>query len=184
MALPEIELTEYTSSDLPMLRQWWEDEDVLKYVHDLDHQMRPGRPGSKVGSGKYLARPLLRYMVRDAAGVAVGFVSVQVTGSWTEREDDPVMPPFHGGVNIVIDPLRQEKGLGSAALKAVFDHPELADLVTLGGSVDVRNQESLGMLRKLGYVQSGPRGEGHGSLHNSRPGSAGFVRYLRPRLNG
>ncbi|NKY56177.1 GNAT family N-acetyltransferase [Nocardia flavorosea] len=63
-------------------------------------------------------------------------------------------------MNIVIDPLRQEKGLGSAALKAVFDHPELADVVTLGGSVDVRNTASLGMLRKLGYVPSGPAVQG------------------------
>ncbi|MEU1523959.1 GNAT family protein [Nocardia rhamnosiphila] len=157
MTLPEIVLTEYTSNDLPTLRQWWSDEDVLKYVHDLEHQLRRGTPGSKVGSGKYIARPLVRYMVRDAvSGVAVGFVSVQVTGSWSEREGDPVMPPFHGGVNIVIDPVRQARGLGSAALKAVFDHPELAELVTLGGSVDARNAESLGMLRKLGYVPYGP----------------------------
>ncbi|MFG2447534.1 GNAT family N-acetyltransferase [Nocardia fluminea] len=160
MALPEVKFTEYTTSDLPTLRQWWEDEAVSKYVHDLEHQLWPGAVGSKVGSGKYLARPLVRYMVHDAAKVAVGFVSVQVTGSWTEREGDPVMPPFHGGVNIVIDPFRQEEGLGSAALKAVFGRPELADLMTLGGSVDTRNKESLGMLRKLGHVQSGPAERG------------------------
>ncbi|MEV0685218.1 GNAT family protein [Nocardia sp. NPDC050378] len=160
MTLPEIALTEYTSRDMPTLRRWWEDEDVLKYVHDLEHQLSPGALGSKVGTGKYLARPLVRYMVRDAAGVAVGFVSVQVTGSWTEREDDPVMPPFHAGVNIVIDPLQQTKGFGSAALEAVFDRPELADVVTLGGSVDSRNEESLGMLRKLGFVPAGPARNG------------------------
>ncbi|MET8778972.1 GNAT family protein [Nocardia sp. NPDC004654] len=162
MTLPEIVLTEYTPSDLPTLQQWWKDKDVLEYVHELEHQLEGDTPGSKVGAGKYIARRNVRFMVRDAVtGAAVGFICVQVTGaSWTEREGEPVMPPFHGGVNIVIDPLRQHGGIGPAALKALFDHPKLENLVTLGGAVDAANKASLGMLRKLGYVPSGPAVKG------------------------
>ncbi|NKY56176.1 hypothetical protein [Nocardia flavorosea] len=78
MTLPKVVLTEYTSSDLPMLRYWREDEDVLQYVHELEHQERDDVPGSRVSAGKYIARPRMRRMVRDVATeTVVGFVSVQ-----------------------------------------------------------------------------------------------------------
>ncbi|MDE1674331.1 hypothetical protein PWJ90_32430 [Nocardia gipuzkoensis] len=53
-------------------------------------------------------------------------------------------------MNIVVDPQQHGRGIGTAMLLALLEQPLLADVATLGGSVDVTNAGSLGMLRKLG----------------------------------
>ncbi|MBF6352040.1 hypothetical protein IU448_23930 [Nocardia flavorosea] len=84
----------------------------------------------------------------------VGYVSVQVSGQGgPEGKASPVGPPFHGGVNIVVDPLAKRGGYGTAIIRALFDEPALADVETLGGAVDATNTGSLGMLRKLGVTE-------------------------------
>lgn len=67
-------------------------------------------------------------MVLDSTGQQVGFVSVQVTGRG-ESAADPIGPPFHAGVNLVVAPGRRKAGIGTAILKAVYHHPLLADVV-------------------------------------------------------
>lgn len=146
MSLPEIVLTEYAQEDKEILELWWKNADVLHFVHDLEKQEQGSMLGSKVAERRYIARPMMRLMVRDRrTDIPVGYVSVQVSGeSWSRREEDPVLPPFHGGVNIVVDPERQCGGIGAATLEALLRLPQLADVVTLSGSVDATNTASRG----------------------------------------
>ncbi|MGY2027637.1 MULTISPECIES: GNAT family N-acetyltransferase [Nocardia] len=161
MSLLEIVLTEYAPEDRVFLEQWWENADVLRFVHELKHQLIDRERGDLSGEMRVVG-PKLRWMARDASsGTAVGFVSVEIIGQSGPRgKAGPVMPPFHGGVNIVVDPMRQCSGIGAATLKALFDLPQLADVVKLSGTVDATNAASLGMLRKLGLTPDGPAVKG------------------------
>jgi L-amino acid N-acyltransferase YncA len=83
---------------------------------------------------------------------------VQVTGQGgPEGKASPVVPPFRGGVNIVVDPHERRGGFGTAIIRALFEQPALADVETLGGAVDATNDGSLGMLRKLGVTEYSER---------------------------
>ncbi|MGV9546200.1 GNAT family N-acetyltransferase [Nocardia beijingensis] len=154
MQLPEIVLTAYAPEDEAVLLLWWEDEEVLHYVGELAKQLRDVELGTETSPGRRIARPTLRWMARDPyTGTAVGYVSVQVTGqSGPDGKLSPVGPPYHGGVNIVVDPQRQCGGIGTAMLLALLEQSLLADVAMLAGSVDARNAGSLGMLRKLGVT--------------------------------
>jgi GNAT superfamily N-acetyltransferase len=131
---------------------WWEDEGVLHYVGELAKQLRDVELGTEMSPGRRIARPTRRWMARDPyTGTAVGYVAVQVTGqSGPEGKLSPVCPPYHGGVNLVVDPQRHRGGIGTTMLLALFEQPLLADVATLVGAVDATNASSLGMLRKLG----------------------------------
>ncbi|WP_157978571.1 GNAT family N-acetyltransferase [Nocardia aurea] len=186
MELPEIDLTDFTSADLKVLELWWKNESIANYVGPLEHQLRPSVGGSRISAGIYRARPLQRWMARDPETSApIGYVSVQVTGDGGPNEGDPVNPPFHGGVNIAVDPKRQCGGIGTAILMALLTHADLADVATLGGVVEAKNHGSLGMLRKVDVVANVTEGEvekrrdklfRHFVIESSRPSDAPFDR--------
>ncbi|WP_331760990.1 GNAT family N-acetyltransferase (plasmid) [Nocardia sp. NBC_01377] len=157
MAVPAVVLTEYTAEDEATLRQWWQDEAIRKYLGPLATVLQDPLERTAMSGGR-IARPTLRWMAHDqSTGVCVGYVSVQVTGqSGPDGKASPVGPPFHGGVNIVVDPRRQGSGFGTAVLRVLFEQPALSDVATLGGSVDVTNVGSLGMLRRLDLAGEDP----------------------------
>lgn len=150
MPLLSIVLTEYTSEDEAVLRLWWENETVLSYLGSLDQQLDEVDPGTQRSPGQRIARPILRWMAREAhTGTPLGYVAVAVLYQSGLDEPSPVRPPFYGGVNIVVDPGRRRRGIGTATLAALYEHLSLADVETLGGWVDSVNTRSVEMLRKL-----------------------------------
>ncbi|MEU0872927.1 GNAT family N-acetyltransferase [Nocardia brasiliensis] len=159
MALPLVDLSEYTPQDDAILHQWWEDEEVQRFLGPLPRLLgEPDIGTSMPGTGR-IARPTLRWMVRDSAGQQVGFVSVQITGQG-ESAADPIGPPFHAGVNLVVAPGRRQAGIGTAILNAVYHHPLLADMATLGSVVDTANVGSLAMTAKAGLPEGTEDGRG------------------------
>ncbi|MGW4632409.1 GNAT family N-acetyltransferase [Nocardia sp. NPDC004415] len=169
MSLPLVDLNEYTPLDNAILHQWWEDEEVQRFLGPLSRLLgEPDIGTSMPGTGR-IARPTLRWMVLDSTGQQVGFVSVQVTGQG-ESAADPIGPPFHAGVNLVVAPGRRKAGIGTAILEAVYYHPLLADMTTLGSVVDTANAGSLAMTAKAGL----PKGteDGRGRRQFTIPGPA------------
>ncbi|MEU1986143.1 hypothetical protein [Nocardia sp. NPDC019395] len=158
MQPPAVVLTEYAPEDRSALELWWKNAAVAGYLGDLGRLLRESEVGSRMTDG-YIARPTLRWMARPSpTGEPFGFIAVQVTG---DRDASyAVVPPLSGGVNIAIDPLRCGGGLGPATMKALLAQPELADLATLGGAVDVTNLPCLKMLLKLGISRGALRGSG------------------------
>ncbi|MGV9741429.1 N-acetyltransferase family protein [Nocardia farcinica] len=154
MSLPEIVLTEYAQDDRAILEQWWEDKVVRGYLGPLDSQLRDKEVGWVRPSGERIARPTLRWMAKVVGtGGSVGYVSVEVAGqSGPNGSQSPVNPPFEGSLNIVVDPLIQCKGIGTAMLRALLEEPAAADLATLGGWVHGENAGGLGMLKKQDNV--------------------------------
>ncbi|NKY26902.1 hypothetical protein [Nocardia gamkensis] len=49
MSLFEIVLTEYVPEDRVFLEQWWENADVLHFVHELKHQLIDRERGELAG---------------------------------------------------------------------------------------------------------------------------------------
>ncbi|MCP2298367.1 Protein N-acetyltransferase, RimJ/RimL family [Nocardia amikacinitolerans] len=159
MQLPAVVLTAYETKDKTALELWWEDKTVVDYLGALEKQLKEWWDKTEAdpvrNPGRRVAGPLLRWMAIDPnTGNPVGFVCVQVTGQGgPEGKASPVGPPFHGGVNIVVDPQERRGGFGTAIVRALFEQPALADVETLGGAVDATNTGSLGMLRKLGVTE-------------------------------
>ncbi len=171
MPLPLVDLSEYTSQDDELLHEWWEDKEVKRFLGPLTRLLgEPDIGTSMPGTGR-IARPTLRWMVRDSTGQRVGFVSVQVTGQG-ESAADPIGPPFHAGVNLVVAPGRRGGGIGSAILKAVYHHPLLADMATLGSVVDTANAGSLAMAAKAGLPEGTEDGRGRRQFTIPGPANA------------
>lgn len=167
--LPPLELIEYThTKHRAVLEQWWENENVVKFVGPLDKQLTDMQEKTETDPerGRRIHRPTLRWLAEDLnTSRLVGYVSVQVSGQGgSEGKASPVTPPFHGGVNIVVDPDAEPNGYGTAIVRALFRVPALADVETLGGAVDVTNTASLGMLRKLGVTEYTERKRSDGKV--------------------
>lgn len=169
MVLPLVEFSEYTPQDAAILRHWWKDEAVQRFLGPLTRQLQESILGMSMPGGGRIARPNVRLMVHDSSGRPVGFVSVQVTGQG-ESPAGPIGPPFHAGVNLVVAPGRRRGGLGTAILAALHTHPLLAEMATFGGVVDEANSGSRGMTAKAGL----PEGikDGRGSRRFTVPGPA------------
>ncbi len=130
MSLPLVDLSEYTPEGNAILHQWWEDKEVQRFLGPLPRlRGEPDIGTSMPGTGR-IARPTLRWMVQDATGQQVGFVSVPITGQG-ESAADPIGPPFHAGVNLVVAPGRRKQGIGTAILNAVYRHPLLVDMARI-----------------------------------------------------
>ncbi|MBR7827784.1 GNAT family N-acetyltransferase [Actinospica sp. MGRD01-02] len=112
------------------------------------------------------ARVLRSYgwIVLDHAEVPVAYIGGDVYDRWVRYHGESADGPILSGaehraamaLTYLVDPARWRRGYGRAALGAVLDHPEVADVEIFFLGIDVANHASRALAEAAGFTLDEP----------------------------
>jgi len=178
-------LRPFTAELLGAVQPWFRHAEVARRLGGPDwpaQELRMAAAGNGIGE-VFRGRRVLRvhsWVAFDDAGAAVAHLGGDVYDRWcryTEGPDGPVVdevePGPAMGIAYVVDPRRWRQGFGVAALRALMDAPEVADVVVFAAGIEPDNVASRRCATAAGFVAG-----------SAVPDREGIVHYVRRRQVG
>jgi len=175
-----VTLVPFTAERLPAIQPWFEHPEVRRWLGGPEWPAR-GLELMDTGLGEmFRGRRVLRthaWIVLDARGRAVAHIGGEVYDRWCRYDEGPdgpvvtdVEPGPAMGLAYVVDPDRWGGGFGRAALTAVVQAPEVADVVVFGAGIEPDNVASVRCAVAAGFTAD-----------DDRPDREGIVSYTLRR---
>jgi RimJ/RimL family protein N-acetyltransferase len=173
--LPAVALTPFTRELLPVVQPWFHHPEVVRWLGGPEWPAR-GLDLAGTGLGEtFRGRRVLRdhsWVALDAAGTVVASIGGEVYDRWCRYSEGPdgvridaVEPGPSMGLAYVVDPRRWRQGFGTAALRAVLDAPEVADVVLFAAGVEPDNVASVRCAAAAGFRPDGTVPDWEGIVH-------------------
>lgn len=169
-----------TRRDLAVVRPWFEDEDVQRFLGG------PEWPARMLTLAETVAGTIFRGATQTASyrwialdgAHPVGYIDCGITDRWTVCDDDGTGAPVvvsaidvpAASVALTVDPSRRGAGIGRSMVRALLAAPEVRSVELFGAGVDPDNVASLRCFGAVGFV-----------LQTSEPDWEGMLYLIRER---
>jgi RimJ/RimL family protein N-acetyltransferase len=177
--MSEVRLEPFGSEQLPVVQPWFEDVDTQKWLGG------PGWPslildlaGSPLGEFRGAVETGRHAWLAWHGGTPVGFIDCGTTDRWTTWEGGPngrgvmaTVPRPTANISYVVNPAVRQRGYGTAIIRELLIHPELAHIKLFAAGIDSGNVASIRCARAAGFtpLSSEPDWEGVVYYVTNRP---------------
>jgi RimJ/RimL family protein N-acetyltransferase len=165
--VPLLRLVPFTEAELHLVEPWFRHPEVRHRLGGPEWPARELRLLREKPGGEFRGRVVLRvhsWLAVDEEETVVAKVGGDVYDRWTRYDgrdaDAPLIravePGPAMGLAYVVDPARWGRGLGTAALRAVLDSPEVADVRVFEAGIDADNVASRRCAAAAGFRPDDP----------------------------
>jgi RimJ/RimL family protein N-acetyltransferase len=181
--VPSVVLRPFTEEFLPAVQPWFRHPEVVRRLGGPEW---PARSLSLLDTGigeMFRGRRVMRthsWVVVDTSGEAVAQIGGEVYDRWCRYAETPEGPVIEDvepgpamGLAYVVDPGRWRRGFGTAALLAVIDAPEVADVVLFAAGIEADHVASARCAAAAGLTAGA-----------AVPDWEGFIYHVRRRERG
>ena len=167
----------FTAEALPLVQPWFRHPEVDRRLGGPEWPARELRLMRENPGGEFRGRRVLRahsWLLLDANGSPVAKVGGDVYDRWTrylgEGPDGPLIGGSEAGpamgLAYVVDPAHWRQGYGTAALRAVLETAEVADVRLFVAGIDADNVASSRCARSAGFAPDDPEPDWEGTVYH------------------
>ncbi|MCY1138446.1 GNAT family N-acetyltransferase [Actinoplanes sp. Pm04-4] len=156
--LPHVTLVPFTEELLPAVQVWFEHAEVQRWLGGPDWPAQCLRMRGQGIGEIFRGRRVLRdhtWVALDVGRRPVALIGGDVYDSGPEL-----------GFAYVVDPARWRQGYGTAALLAMMEHPDLADVVVFKAGIEPENVASTRCVTGAGFRPDDPEPDFEGIVHH------------------
>jgi RimJ/RimL family protein N-acetyltransferase len=156
-------LVPFTGDLLPAVQPWFTNPEVRHWLGGPAWPERELRLIEQNPGGEFRGRQVLAahsWVLLDGDAVPVAKIGGDIYDRWTryspELDDKAIVlssiDEITMGLTYVVDPRRQRQGFGSAAVRALLDHPATTEVRLFVAGIDAANTASRRFASSSGFV--------------------------------
>jgi RimJ/RimL family protein N-acetyltransferase len=157
-----VRLVDFTAADLYAIERWFDDSETQRRLGGREWVRRaPSLLDSTIGDdfrGKVVTGRW-QMLALDESDAPVAFIDAEGYdryAAWDGSDwDHPVISDVveepSVGLTVVVDPDRRKQGYGVATIRAVIQHPSLADVCLFFASIEADNMVSIACFERAGF---------------------------------
>lgn len=181
----DVRLVDFRPKDVARIERWFDDPETQQRLGGRDWIRRAPTLLQLTVGDEYRGKAVTgrrMWLALDEVGAPVAFIDGEMYGryaAWDGSDwDHPIVSDVVDvpamGLSLVVDPQRRSLGYGSATIRAIVEHQDLAHIRLFFGSVEADNVASIRCLAKSGFVLRSAQPDFEGMLHYSfEPQSVG-----------
>ncbi len=171
-----ITLVLFTQAWLPAVQPWFRNPEVRRRLGGPEWPERELRLAAELDDAPFRGREVLRthsWVGLDDTGEVVAKIGGDVYDRWTRYDgsvpEAPVIsavePGPAMGISYVVAPDRWRQGIGRATMRALVEHPELADVRVFAAGIDVDNISSRSCAASAGFAPQSEEADWEGTIY-------------------